>query len=190
MRSVLIFLAISSIFITCTAQEPWWMKFEYWLQSFTFHNIPAAQNVSIAQYSGLWYDYAHIPFYWQEDCYCTKAYYAPLTNGGVLVNNTCLKGSVQGKMSFNVGKAYQAGDIPSELAVEFFNLVAAPYWILEVAEDYSHALVGSPALDYLWILSRTPTLDSDIYNNLVNKAESMGFPTNKLVFTEQIGCPN
>ena len=30
-----------------------------------------------------------------------------------------------------------------------------------IDKDYSHALVGSGSADYLWILSRTPSLDGD-----------------------------
>ena len=189
MRQFLIFLAICSVFISSKAQEPQWMQLQYYLESFTFHDIPSAQNVSLSQYAGLWYDYAHIPFYWESNCYCIEAYYAPQADGGISVNNTCVKDSVNGKLTFNLGSAYQAGNETSQLVVGFFNLFAAPYWILEVPEDYSYALVGSPALDYLWILSRTPTLNNATYTRLVAKAQGLGFPTNTLVFTESAGCP-
>ena len=34
------------------------------------------------------------------------------------------------------------------------------YWIIGLADDYSWAVVGSPDRDYLWILARTPTLET------------------------------
>lgn len=36
--------------------------------------------------------------------------------------------------------------------------VWAPYWVVQLAPDYRYAVVSEPSRDYLWILSRTPTL--------------------------------
>ena len=41
----------------------------------------------------------------------------------------------------------------------YFLWFSMTYYILELdTEDYAYALVGSSSPDYLWILSRTPTL--------------------------------
>ena len=189
MRQFLILFAICSVFVISSAQEPLWMKIQYYLQSLSFHNIPSAPNVTLSQYAGLWFDIAHIPFYWQQDCFCSTAEYTLKNDGGLTVNNSCIKDSVNGTESFNIGEVYQAGNETSQLCVGFFNAVAGPYWILNVADDYSYSMVGSPALDKLWILSRKPTMNNSTFTKLVDQAESYGFPTNTLVFSVQAGCP-
>ena len=47
----------------------------------------------------------------------------------------------------------------------------AEYNIMEIDEDnYSYALVGSNTSDYLWLLSRTPTLTEEALHLLLTKA--------------------
>jgi apolipoprotein D and lipocalin family protein len=45
--------------------------------------------------------------------------------------------------------------------------------------------VGAPTRKYLWILSRTSTLNDETYNMLVSKAKENGFNTDILIKTEQ-----
>jgi apolipoprotein D and lipocalin family protein len=44
-------------------------------------------------------------------------------------------------------------------------------------------MVGAPSRDYLWILSREPTLPEDEVEMLLGQAREMGFPAGKVVRT-------
>ena len=57
--------------------------------------------------------------------------------------------------------------------------------MLDLAPDYSVALVGDPGREYLWILSRTPAIDDSTYQRLVAAAAAQGFEVSKLVKTPQ-----
>jgi apolipoprotein D and lipocalin family protein len=59
--------------------------------------------------------------------------------------------------------------------------------VIELAGDYSHAVVGSPDREYLWILSRTPTLDEATYRELTRKIAEKGFDATKLIRTAHTG---
>ena len=61
------------------------------------------------------------------------------------------------------------------------------YWILDLAPDYSYALVGVPARDSMWILSRRPDMEPAVYERLVAKARALGFDVGKLIRTRQTG---
>ena len=65
--------------------------------------------------------------------------------------------------------------------VYFFWPFGGEYLILDLDENYQYVLVGSSSKNYLWILCRTKTMDDLTYNNLVKKAESLGFETSKLI---------
>uniref|UniRef100_UPI0038993F83 lipocalin family protein n=1 Tax=Halomonas colorata TaxID=2742615 RepID=UPI0038993F83 len=41
--------------------------------------------------------------------------------------------------------------------------------------------MAGPDRDYLWILSRTPTLDSDTEQRLRQRAAELDFPTDELI---------
>jgi apolipoprotein D and lipocalin family protein len=73
---------------------------------------------------------------------------------------------------------------PAKLQVGFgplqwWSIAQAPYWILDVDES-SYSLVGSPDRQYLWVLSRTPTMDPALLAQLVEKARQMRYPVERL----------
>ena len=75
---------------------------------------------------------------------------------------------------------------PGELEVAFFLNFYADYNILELdTVNYSYALVGSASDKYLWILSRTPQMDTDVLTKLLEKAANRGYNTSKILWVEQ-----
>ena len=60
-------------------------------------------------------------------------------------------------------------------------MVWADYWVVELDPDYRWAVVGGPSRKYLWILSRTPTMDSTQYDAIRARAAQRGYPVEKLV---------
>src|SRR5690606_32518931 len=72
----------------------------------------------------------------------------------------------------------------AKLKVQFMWPFKSDYYILDVGKDYDYALVGVPSRKYLWILSRSKQLDSQIQDHLIMYANDLGFNTKKLIFTE------
>lgn len=48
-------------------------------------------------------------------------------------------------------------------------LAEGDYWIIQLAEDYSYAVMSNPSGTYVQILSRTPTLDPDLYQIILDR---------------------
>jgi lipocalin len=48
-------------------------------------------------------------------------------------------------------------------------------------------MVGDDSRKYLWILSRTPTLDQSTIDQLLKQAQQQGFDAKKMEFIDQ-GC--
>jgi apolipoprotein D and lipocalin family protein len=48
-------------------------------------------------------------------------------------------------------------------------------------------LVGTPDRQYLWILSRSPQLDRETYQRLVEKGRDLGFPVEQLIRDQRGG---
>lgn len=46
----------------------------------------------------------------------------------------------------------------AKLEVSFFRPFWGDYWIIDLGAAYEYAVVGHPGRDYLWILSRAPTM--------------------------------
>lgn len=56
-------------------------------------------------------------------------------------------------------------------------MVWGDYWVMDIAEDYSTVLIGTPDRHYLWRLSRQPTLPASQVQAWLVKARAQGFDT-------------
>jgi apolipoprotein D and lipocalin family protein len=148
--------------------------------------------VDYERYAGTWYEIARLPNSFEKKCVGDiTATYTVRQDGRIDVKNRCRVAN--GAFSDAVGIARRVdGQPPSVLKVRFapaflsfIPLVWGDYQIIELADDYSHVIVGSPDREYLWILSRTPRMDDTLYRSLLKAAESQGFGTTGMVKVEQ-----
>jgi len=149
--------------------------------------LQAVAQVDLKKYVGKWYEIASYPQRFQKGCHCTTAEYTWNEKGYITVENRCNKDSVRGKQSYIKGKAFvekHSGN--AKLKVQFFWPFKAKYWIIDLAEDYSYAVVSHPNKKYLWILSRTPKMDNLIYQQILSRLVEKGFDVLKLKSTTQI----
>lgn len=147
--------------------------------------LPVVEELSLDKYQGRWYEIATFPIRPQKHCKCTYAEYT-LKEDFVEVYNRCID-KRDGSVIDIQGKAKPEDESSNaRLEVSFFPLMHAPYYVIELdKEAYQYAVVGSPNRKYLWILSRTPSMDQALYNNLLSKAKGLGFPIENLVLTQQ-----
>ena len=58
--------------------------------------------------------------------------------------------------------------------------------IILLDENYSYAVVAGNNFKFLWILSRTPQMDQNTYDSLIQQAKARGFEVEKIKITPQI----
>jgi apolipoprotein D and lipocalin family protein len=68
----------------------------------------------------------------------------------------------------------------AKLAVTFFGPFEGDYWILELGNEYEFAVVGEPSRKFLWILSREPVLDEDLYQDILSRLPEKGYDPERL----------
>ncbi len=145
--------------------------------------LETVPSVDLKKYAGKWYEIASFPQIFQKGCQCTTAEYSLDPQGFVVVENRCNR---NGKESYIKGKAtVDPNSGNAKLKVQFFWPFKGKYWIIELASDYSYAVVGHPNRKYLWILSRLPKMDETLYHDIVERAKRRGFDTNLLKVTDQ-----
>jgi apolipoprotein D and lipocalin family protein len=153
--------------------------------------VPA---LDLNRYVGQWHEIAHLPMFFQRKCVDrTTATYTLQNNGRIRVHNACR--AKDGSMMSVVGEARRvAGGSPAALQVRFapdwlgwLPMAWADYWVVEIDPDYRWAVVGGPSRKYLWILSREPTLDRALFEQIKAHAAQRGYPVEKLVLTAAIG---
>lgn len=53
--------------------------------------------------------------------------------------------------------------------------IRADYYIYKIADDYSYVVVGHPKQKYLYIMSRQPVMEDQLYNDLVDFSVELGY---------------
>lgn len=145
--------------------------------------LQTVPHVDLNRYLGKWYDIASFPQRFQKGCSCTTAEYALKENGTITVTNTCNK---EGKKKVATAKAKVVDKkTNAKLSVQFFWPFKGKYWIIDLADDYSYAVVGHPNREYLWILSRTKDMEKATYDGILARIKEKGFDLSKLQKTVQ-----
>ena len=152
--------------------------------------VQTAAAVDLARYAGTWFEIARFPTTFQDSstrrCEAVTATYTLRPDGQVRVLNTCRNALRGGEPIEATATAYAvAGSNNSRLRVSFFWPFYGDYWIIGLDPNYRWAVVGAPDRDYLWILSRTPTLAAGDYAAAVGTAAAQGFDITRLQPTPQ-----
>ncbi|MBK9153304.1 MAG: lipocalin family protein [Chloracidobacterium sp.] len=154
--------------------------------------LEAVRGLDLNKYLGKWYEIAKYPNKFQKQCAGnTTATYSLKPNGRIEVLNECTKrdgtrDSAKGEAKIP-DKANNAKlkvrFAPS--ALSFLPFVWANYWVVALGPNYEYALIGEPDRKYFWILSRKPEMSDAEYQNLLRRAESLGFVPSKVEKTPQ-----
>ena len=149
--------------------------------------LTVVDSVDLQRYLGKWYEIASYPAWFQKGCTGSTAEYSLLADGKIQVINSCRKGSLDGKLKESKGKAEVADTATNaKLKVWFFWPFKGNYWIIDLDPDYQWAVVGEPSRKYLWILSRTPTMDEAVYQGVLERLPQKGYGPTKLRKTAQV----
>jgi apolipoprotein D and lipocalin family protein len=138
--------------------------------------------VELSRFQGKWYEIAKLPRPTQVGCENTTAFYRLRSAGELDITNECIHdGSLR---SVSARAVVTDSAVPAKLSIDVGGFYG-DYWIVEVGSQYEYAVVGHPTRDYLWILSRTPTLEHDALNGIVERAQQRQFDVSRLEYTVQ-----
>jgi apolipoprotein D and lipocalin family protein len=154
--------------------------------------LEAIASLDVPRYMGTWYEVAKYPNWFQKRCIAnTSATYAVQPNGMLQVLNRCQK--EDGSMSEALGAAKQVGDANSpKLEVRFapawlsfLPFVWGNYWVIDLDPQYQLAAVSEPSRKYLWILSRSKTVEPKAYEALLQRLKQQGFNLDAIEISKQ-----
>jgi apolipoprotein D and lipocalin family protein len=150
--------------------------------------LETVPRVDLHRYIGRWYEIARYPNSFERKCdRDVTAQYSIKRNGDIRVVNSCITSS--GSITRSTGTAKIVDkSTNAKLKVTFFWPFYGKYWIIALGRDYDYAVVGEPSRKYLWILSRTPQMSDDLYQQLTAQLAEKAYDTSKLVRTRQTGA--
>lgn len=150
--------------------------------------VPA---VDLGRYSGTWYEIARYPNRFQKQCTGdVTATYLLLENGDIKIVNRCRGESGEMDEAEGVARKADPEGTNARLRVRFapallsfLPFVWGNYWIIDLAPDYTYAVIGEPDRTYLWILARSTSLPEDTYAGILERLKGQGYDPLRLVRT-------
>lgn len=147
-------------------------------------DLPALQtveHVDLNRYVGLWYEIGRYPNSFQNGCLDSTAMYTIRPDGEMEVLNSC-RDEKDGRLREAKGRAWVVDENSNaRLKVSFFWPFRGDYWIIDLGREYEYAVVGTPNRRYLWILSRTPEMQPDVLEEILQSVEKQGFIRDNLL---------
>ena len=156
-------------------------------------DLTVVSAVDLQKYSGVWYEIARLPNRFQRECAGNVTATYTVDGDELIVVNRCR--TENGELMAAEGRARRAGDdLPTaKLKVRFapaflsfLPFVWGDYWIIDLAPDYSSAVIGEPDREYLWILARTKTLDDGTLQQILGRIRQQGYDLTDLLFTTHV----
>ncbi len=148
--------------------------------------MTAVTGFDVNRYTGTWYEIARLDHGFEKGLTHVTAEFTPKDDGGLKVINKGFDTKSQ-RWQTSEAKAYFL-DTPDigRLKVSFFGPFYGSYNIIDLdQQNYSWALVTGPSTHFLWLLARTRTVDNTVMQRLIDKAKTLGFKLEKLVYVDQ-----
>lgn len=174
MRKTIIFASIAAAFLltACSTPKP-------------PAGVTVVKDFDTRRYLGQWYEIARFDHRFERGLEKVTATYSLRDDGGLNVVNRGYNPARE-KWQQSTGRAYFTGDPDTAaLKVSFFGPFYGGYNIISLDDNYRYALVCGPNRDYLWILSRTPTIPESVKKELLETATRQGFAVEKLIWVDQ-----
>ncbi|MGD8351090.1 MAG: lipocalin family protein [Gammaproteobacteria bacterium] len=148
--------------------------------------VTPVSGFEIDKYLGKWYEIARLDHSFERGLVDVTAEYALRGDGGISVVNRGYSPQEQ-EWKQAEGKAYFVGESgEGYLKVSFFGPFYGSYVIFGLdRENYRYAFISGPTRSYLWLLSRTPTVEPAVIDRFTREARQRGFDTDKLIFVDQ-----
>jgi apolipoprotein D and lipocalin family protein len=158
--------------------------FTFLLNACTFDdpNPPATvPKVDLERFMGDWYVISCIPTFLEKNIYNAVENYSLENDGTISVDFSFNKDSVDGERKSIKQKAFiHNEETNSEWRIQLFWPLKFPYLIIDLAEDYSWTVIAVPDRSHVWIMSRSLTIDSEVYSKILSNLKNDGFDLDKL----------
>lgn len=140
----------------------------------------AATPVDLPRFMGRWHVIAHVPYFAERGHVASSDTYTLQDDGDIAVRYQYREGFDQPLQTLDSRATVKPGTGNREWTTWFFRVVPTRFRILEVAPDYSWALIDYPGRDLAWIFARAPVVDDAQYRELEQRMRGHGVNTDKL----------
>ena len=127
---------------------------------------------------GDWYVIANIPTFIEKGAVNAVESYELDSKGRINTTFTFRKGSSTGpEKKYNPTGFIYNEKTNAEWRMQFLWPFKAPFLIIDLDDDYSYTVIGTPSRKYVWIMARDHKMPDGLYNNIISKLKNVGYDT-------------
>jgi len=168
MKKIILSLFLFNLLSNCNGNE---MK-----------NLETVTYVDIEKFMGKWYVISIIPNWIEKNPYNSIEEYSLDEKGFINVKYTFNDGSFNGKKRTLKQKAFIQNTLTnSEWKIQPFWPLRFPYFIIDLASDYSYTVIGYPNRKLLWIMSRTKEINDQNFKLINQKLLDQGYDLDLII---------
>ena len=143
--------------------------------------LVSSAEIDLKRYMGRWWVIAHIPYFAENGKVATADIYALRDDGRIDNVFVYRKGFGKPEKQMHALGTVIPGTTNSRWKIAFFGgLLRTDYLILEVAPDYSWALIGQPSRKLAWVFAREQQMDDATLAGLLSRFPTYGYDPAKL----------
>lgn len=144
--------------------------------------VTAVQDFKKDKYLGKWYEIARFDYRFERNLDHVTAEYSINKDGSIKVFNKGFNTQKQKWVSAEGKAKFVNTETEARLKVSFFGPFYAGYNVVDIDPEYQHALVYGSSTQYIWILSRTKTIDETTKKRFLEKAKKDGYDVSQLIW--------
>ncbi len=149
--------------------------------------LSSSAQVDLQRYMGRWWVIAHTPYFAERGKVATADEYALRPDGRIENVYVYRKAFDKPEKRMRGVAMVVPGTNSAQWRISFFGgLIKADYLVLEVAPDYSWALIGQPSRKLAWIFAREPIMDDARFQALAARFAAWGYEPGKIVRVPQV----
>lgn len=142
--------------------------------------VALAGKVDIPRFMGDWYVIGSIPTIFEKDAYSAKDSYRLQPDGRIATTFSYRDGGFDGPAKEMGSTGYVLDANGAVWGQQYIWPIKADYRISYVSPDYMQTVITREKRDYVWIMSRTPTMPDADYQRLVELVRQQGYDMSKL----------
>ena len=147
-----------------------------------FDLMKTVDYVDIDRFMGDWYVIANIPTFIEKNATNAIESYQLDEDRNIKTTFTFFKNSPEGEKKIYKPKGFiYNSKTNAEWRMQFLWPFKVPFLIIDLAEDYSHTVIGYPNRKYVWIMARKSKMNEEIYKGILSNLDSIGYDLKKII---------
>ncbi|MDQ1061396.1 lipocalin family protein [Stenotrophomonas sp. SORGH_AS_0282] len=144
-------------------------------------STPASAPIDLQKFMGTWYVIGRVPNPVERGHVASVNQYTLRGDQKVAITYRFRDGFSQPQQELTVRASVDEESGNHNWRTWFYKVVPTHTRVLEVAPDYSWAMLGYPGREMAWIFARKPDMDKDLYKELATRLrDQYGVNTDKL----------